>query len=172
VPVELGVFVFPGRDSAKYVLEEVRDRDLAWIRDVPIIERPEHGHVHVHSTWVQNDSGRKVVGLGSVTGALVGVLLGPAGVVTGAALGAAGGGLVGAQLDVSQYDKQLAEIADHLKPDASALMLWADVHDVEAFVATFGHSGTKLVRSSLSDKQARQLRDELRAEPKSENEAT
>src|SRR5262245_21258827 len=54
VAVELGVFVFPGRHAAKQALDEVRDRELAWIRDVAVVERPKRGPTSVHSTWAQN----------------------------------------------------------------------------------------------------------------------
>jgi uncharacterized membrane protein len=164
VAVELGVFVFPGRHSAKQVLAEVRERDLAWIRDVAVVERPNRGPVTIHSTWAQNEADRKGLGLGALAGALVGLLLGPGGVVVGAAVGSAAGGLIGAGADFVEFDRRLAELADALKPDSSALMLWADPTDVEEFVAVFRAHDAKLVRSSLTEKQARRLKAALSGE--------
>src|SRR5262245_32665242 len=68
VVVELGVFVFPGRHAAKQALDEVRERELAWIEDVAVVERPKRGPVSVHSTWAQNEADRKGLGLGALTG--------------------------------------------------------------------------------------------------------
>jgi uncharacterized membrane protein len=159
--VELAVFVFPGRRTAKQALDEVRDRELAWIEDVAVVERPRHGPASVHSTWAQNEKDRKGLGLGALTGALVGVLLGPAGIVAGAVVGGAGGGLVGAGMDVVSMDRRLGDLAAALQPDTSALMLWADPSDAEGFVAVFRAHDAKLIRSSLSEKQARRLKQAL-----------
>lgn len=167
VAVELGVFVFPDRHSAKQAIREVRDRNLAWIEDVAVIERPKRGPVSVHSSWAQNETDRKGIGLGALTGALVGALLGPAGIVVGAAAGGVSGGLVGAGIDVIEYDRRLADIAEALEPNTSALMLWASPNEVDAFVAVFRARNAKLLRSSLSDKRARQLRAALRGDPTS-----
>jgi uncharacterized membrane protein len=161
--VELGVFVFPGQHAAEQALGEVRERELAWIKDVAVVERPARGPVSVHSTWAQNEADRKGLGLGALTGALVGALLGPGGVVVGALVGSTTGGLVGAGIDFVEFDRRLAELADALAPDSSALMLWADPTDVEAFVGVFRSHDAKLVRSSLSEKQARRLKAALNA---------
>jgi uncharacterized membrane protein len=160
--IELGVFVFHGRHVAKQVLKEVREENYAWIEDVAVIERNKRGRLTVHSTWAQNEDDRKGIKLGAATGALVGALLGPAGIVAGAIVGGTGGGLVGAGIDIAEYDPRLADVGKSLEPDTSALMLWAEPTNVEAFVATFRVHGAKLIRSSLSDKQARKLRAALR----------
>lgn len=162
--VELGVFVFPGQHTAKQVLDEVRKGDYAWIEDVAVVERNKRGRLTVHSTWAQNEDDRKGIGMGSAIGALVGVLLGPAGVVVGATIGAAGGGLVGGSIDLAQYDQRLEDIGKALEHDTSALMLWTEPTDVEAFVASIKSHGGKLLRSSLSEKQARKLKAALRSE--------
>ncbi len=52
--VELGVFVFPGPKTARQVLNEVQDRQLAWIDEVAVVERPRRGPTRVHSSWAQN----------------------------------------------------------------------------------------------------------------------
>jgi uncharacterized membrane protein len=163
VAVEMGVFVFPGQHEAKQALGEVRDRELAWIKDIAIIERPLRGPVSIHSTWAQDEADRKGLGLGALTGALVGTLLGPGGIMVGALVGSAAGGLVGAGMDMVEFDRRLDEIARALVPDSSALMLWADPTDVEAFVAVFRSHDAKLVRSSLTEKQARRLKAALKS---------
>ena len=81
-----------------------------------------------------------------------------------AAVGSAAGGLIGAGTDFVEFDSRLAELADALQPDSSALMLWADPNDVEEFVAVFRAHDAKLVRSSLTDKQARRLKAALSGE--------
>jgi uncharacterized membrane protein len=164
VSVELGVFVFPGRHSAKRALDEVRERELAWIKDVAIVERPIRGPVSIHSTWAQNEANRKGLGLGALTGALVGVVLGPGGVAVGALVGGTAGDLIGAGVDFVAFDRRLTEIADALEPDSSALMLWADPTDVDAFVGVFQDHHAKLVRSSLTERQARRLKAALKGE--------
>jgi uncharacterized membrane protein len=158
VAVELGVFVFPGRHAAKQALDEVRGRELAWIKDVAVVERPKRGPVSIHSTWAQNERDRKGLGLGALTGALVGSLLGPGGAAVGALIGSAGGSLVGTGMDHVGFDRRLAELGEALQPDTSALMLWADPADVDAFVAVFKDRHGKLIRSSLSERQARRLK--------------
>lgn len=162
--IELGVFVFHGQHVAKEVLKEVREGQHAWIEDVAVVERNKRGRLTVHSTWAQNEDDRKGIKLGAATGALVGALLGPAGIVAGAVIGATGGGMVGAGIDLAEYDPRLADVGKSLEPDTSALMLWAEPTDVEAFVATFRAHGAKLIRSSLSEKQARKLKAALRSD--------
>jgi uncharacterized membrane protein len=162
--VELGVFVFRGRHTAKQVLAEVRQGEFAWIEDVAVVERNKRGRFTVHSTWAQNEGDRKGIGMGAAIGTLVGVMLGPAGIVAGAAVGAVGGGLLGATIDLAQYDPRLEDVGKALEPDTSALMLWTEPTDVEAFVATIREHGGKLIRSSLSEKQARKLKAALRTE--------
>jgi uncharacterized membrane protein len=161
--VELGIFVFHGQRVAKQVLEEVRDQNLAWIKDVAVVERNKRGRVTVHSTWAQNEDDRKGLGLGALTGAFVGALMGPAGIVAGAVFGATGGGLVGSGIELGDYDPRLGEVADALEKDTSALMLWVEPTDVDAFVAVFAWHDAKLIRSSLSEKKARKLKSALRA---------
>ena len=97
-------------------------------------------------------------------GALEGVLLGPAGVVVGATIGAAGGGLVGGTIDLAQFYERPADVGKALEHDTSALMLWTEPNDVDAFVANIRSHGGKLLRSSLSEKQARKLKAALRSE--------
>jgi uncharacterized membrane protein len=164
MPVELAVFVFRGRHTAKQVLDEVREQNLAWIKDVAVVECNKRGRLSVHSTWAQNEHDRKGIGVGTATGAVIGALLGPAGVVIGAAIGGAGGAVVGSSMDLAEYDPRLEEVGRALEPDTSGLMLWAEPTDVEAFVATFRAHEAKLIRSSLSEKQARKLKAALRAE--------
>jgi uncharacterized membrane protein len=165
VSVEMGVFVFAGQHAAAQVLEQVREQGLAWIEDVAVVERNKRGRVSVHSTWAQDEADRKGLGMGAVTGALFGALLGPGGMVAGALVGGTGGGLVGSGIDLTVHDPRLVEVANALQHDTSALMLWAEPTDVEAFVATFKAHNAKLIRSSLSEKQARKLKAALRTDP-------
>src|SRR5436190_24246463 len=161
MPVELGVFVFRGCHTAEQVLTELRQGQLEWIEDVAVVERGKHGRYSVHSTWAQNEADRKGIRLGAATGALVGALLGPAGIIGGALLCATGGGLVGAGVDVAERDPRLDQVTRALEHDTSALMLWAEPTDVDAFVAAFRSHHAKLIRTSLSDKQARRLKAAL-----------
>ena len=158
----MGVFIFPGQHTAKQVIDQVRDQGLAWIQDVAIVERNKRGRLTVHSTWAQNEADRKGLGMGAISGALIGALLGPGGMVAGALVGGTGGGLVGSGIDLSEYDPRLTEVANALLHDTSALMLWAEPTDIEAFVATFKAHNAKLIRSSLNEKQARKLKAALR----------
>jgi uncharacterized membrane protein len=160
--VDLGVFVFRGHGKAKRVLDEVKEKQLAWLGDVGVIERGKHGRVTVHSSWAQNERDRKGLGWGALGGALLGALLGPGGVLAGLLVGGAAGGVAGTAIDLGAFDKRLSEIGDELKPDSSALMLWAEPAHVDAFVAEFRHHGARLIRSSLTDKEARRLREALR----------
>ncbi len=70
--------------------------------------------------------------------------------------------MVGAGIDIAEYDPRLEDVGKALEPDTSALMLWSEPTDVEAFVATFRAHEAKLIRSSLSEKQARKLKAALK----------
>ena len=81
-------FVFEGKKTARKALDTLEDRgtDFVWIDDVAEVSRSKHGAIRVHSTWAQDDSEVGAgAGFGAVTGGLIGMLLGPAGALAGAA---------------------------------------------------------------------------------------
>ena len=81
---------FQGKRTATkafHTLEEYSP-EYYWIDDVAVVSRSKHGHVRIHSTWAQDESGKSGLAWGAVTGGVIGMIFGPGGAAAGAAVGA------------------------------------------------------------------------------------
>jgi len=124
-PVQVVIAAFASQNGAEEALEdleEAQEHGLITIRDAAIVQRDDHGGVHIEDTR-HHGIGRGAV-IGGVAGAIVGLLTGPVGWATG------GGAVVGAlasRLRDSGFPKdRLQQVGDALRPGTSALVAVID----------------------------------------------
>src|SRR6185312_7835784 len=100
---------------------------------------------------------------GAMWGSLVGLLfLNPLlGLATGAAFGAGAGALSGKLADYGIDDNFIRSVADHLKPNTSALFLLVRKVQPERVLSELSQSRGRVIRSSLSPEQEARLQAAL-----------
>lgn len=152
VPVELVVAAFTDEDGASKALKQLKEAQkdrLVGIRDAAVLRRDEHNKLHISETGDMR--GGKGAVIGGVIGAAVGLIAGPAALVTGAA-GAAIGGLAAKLRDSGFPDERLREIGESLKPGTSAL------------VAVIEHTWVAQVEQDLREFGAQVLTEAVKAD--------
>ena len=115
-------FVFADQQTAGETVNALKDSDALEGYEIDaqaVVEQDENGKVHIHQP------GRGGVGgtIGAVTGGLLGLIGGPAGVLALSAAGAAIGGVAGHYLGQSIPKEDLEELGAALSPDTSAMLL-------------------------------------------------
>jgi uncharacterized membrane protein len=70
------IFTFKGKKTEAKAFQGLEDysSEYYWIDDVAVVSRSKHGHLRVHSTWAQDESGSASLGWGAFTGGLIGLL--------------------------------------------------------------------------------------------------
>ena len=161
-------FIFDGKKTAGKALDTLEDYTpaYAWIDDAAVVSKSKHGSIRVHSTWAQDDSDVCAgSGLGALTGAVVGMLFGPAGAIAGAMTGGSLGMLFGASADMAFDDPRLDDFADSLVYDSSSLILVGDDDALTEFTAAvepFG--GGKVIQTDLNEDDIKALRKAMKKE--------
>lgn len=147
-------------DRVLTVLLRLEKEYLIDLEDAVVAIRRPNGTVNLKQTVSPTAIGATSgLARGVLWGGLIGLLfmtpvLGLAvGGLTGAGLGAATGSAVDYGID----DKLIAEIADTLKPDSSALFLLVRKAQPEKVLAEFKQFKGRIIRSSLSPEQEKQL---------------
>jgi uncharacterized membrane protein/sporulation protein YlmC with PRC-barrel domain len=122
--IELIAKVFDNPDQAFEALEFVEDlhrRKTLKILNAAVLVKDEDGTTSLKDTRdIEPKKGRL---LGAVTGGLIGLVGGPAGVVVGALVGAGTGHVAAKKVDFGFSDKFLKELQEHLQPGSSALIV-------------------------------------------------
>ena len=82
---------FDGKKTARKVLNALEDIATSYIwmeeGDLAKISVNQKGHISVHSTWAQDSSFVPGgIGFGALAGGVIGMLIGPGGVMAGAAI--------------------------------------------------------------------------------------
>lgn len=129
---------FDGKKSARKVLDAIEDStyDYLWIDDLALISINKHGRTRIHSTWAQDsDAVGGGIGLGALTGGMIGMLFGPGGALAGAAIAGSIGGLIGHHENVKFDDPKLDDFAASLVPDSSALILIGPQDIIDEYTA-------------------------------------
>ena len=142
-----------------------------WVNEISLVEHHRHDRIVVRGTFAGryvdvDDDADVVVGKrtaeGALTGAVAGVLFGPAGLavglVGGAAVGSAGG-------SSHLHDALIDEVRAEVPEKSSAVLLLASPEHVDAMVAAFEGHGGRLVRHSLSPQGAQALEDAVVGRP-------
>ena len=156
---------FKGKKTAMKALHTMEDYspEYYWIDDVAVVSRSKHGHLRVHSTWAQDESGEAGLGWGAVAGGLIGMLAGPGGALAGAAIGGGMGGLLGAAEDVAFDDPRLDDFAAALDKDTSALIMVADEAELSDFWTAVEPFGGEVIDTDLDEKDVKALRKVLKS---------
>ena len=158
-------FTFKGKKTAGKAFISLEDYspEYYWIDDVAVVSRSKHGHVRVHSTWAQDESGSAGLGWGAVTGGLIGLLAGPGGALAGAAVGGSLGGLFGWSADVAFDDPKLDEFAAALDKDTSALVLVGEEASLFDFGAAVEPFGGEVIDTNLDENDVKALKKALKS---------
>jgi len=164
----LGVVKFKGARRADEVLDGFIEAHPAedWPTQAGIISRHRLGRLSIDrglgADWDDEDTGTAAgLGLGGLTGALLGIVAGPAGIAAGAALGGALGSIAGA---ADEDEKPLyTVIRGKMEKDTSAIFLLADPQIVDRMLREFGPQGIDTLRRNVSDELAGNLDAAVRA---------
>jgi uncharacterized membrane protein len=99
-----------------------------------------------------------------LTGAVAGVLFGPAGLAVGIVGGGIAGGMTEARVP-ELHDALFDEVRADVTQGSSAIVLLAGPDHVDAMAAAFEHRGGQLVRRHLSPEAARALEAAVAGRP-------
>ena len=130
-------FVFAGEKRADEAASEVKwdTRAAADEMGMKIISRAvvavdARGKTHVHETA----HGTKGAAIGAVTGGLLSLIGGPAGLLVWAVGGAVIGGIAGKHVGRAVPESDLKALGEQLPPDSSALLILVEDKDAEAVI--------------------------------------
>lgn len=151
--VELMVLVYDDMNLAKEALKELKswqkEHFIGSIRNSAVIVKDEAGEADFHEA--KDMDKKRGTRFGLITGGLIGLVGGPAGMVVAAAAGAVTGRTAAKRIDVGLPDEYLAQIEKEMAPGSSALVAvveheWAGnvVDELEKF-------GGKVFQQALPD---------------------
>lgn len=147
-------------DRVLSVLLRLEKEYLIDLEDAVVAVRRPNGTINLKQTVSPTAIGT-VSGLarGAVWGGLIGLLfLTPVlGLALGGLAGAGLGAATGSSIDYGIDDELIAQIADTLKPDSSALFLLVRKVQPEKVLAEFEQFKGRIMRTSLSPEQEKQL---------------
>lgn len=163
--VEMAAVAFRGVEAAEAQLETLRGaRSDAWLSDVCVLRHREDGGYELEASSPEindEDKARRGLGIGAGTGALLGLVAGPLGIVFWGALGALAGAGIGASKH-SAFEPLVEQVKDFLPRDASALFLLAESQEAEELVTATEADAVGVLREPLDEKQIAAL-EELHA---------
>ena len=155
---ELIIAGFKGEFAADEVLldlEKMRQIHMIDLDDAVVAVRKADGTIRIkHSDLlVMTDTA-----MGSLFGMVLG---GPVGLLVGALIGAAVGETVKALTHIGISDDFIKEVSEMLEPASSAIFIRVHKHISDSVVEELGKYGAKLLRSSLSIHDEKELRKAL-----------
>jgi uncharacterized membrane protein len=138
-------FVFADQHTAKQVSGEVKfdaTGEGKKVLSTAIVEVDAKGKTHVH----ESGHGTAGTAIGAVTGGLLGLIGGPAGLLVWAVGGAVIGGIAGKHVGRAIPEADLKKLGQQMTPNSSALLVLAEDKDAESVINTMkGYSGVKVV---------------------------
>ena len=149
-----------GAQSALGAVRALEELDYAWIDDVAVVEKHQHGHISLHTPH------RSLSG-GAWAGALVGMLalwwFPPAWFLLGAVGGAAVGAGVGELMKQAGLDDTLVDrVKGQLTNGSSALLLIGVTGDVDQMSRAFeSHHPTNVIREPIPEATVDHLKEKL-----------
>lgn len=155
---------FEGKKTARKALNTLEDYTpvYAWSDDVAVVSRNKLGFTSIHSTWSADGAVGDETGWGLLTGAVVGLLFGPAGAAAGAVMGGGLGAMFGAIDELSFDDPVLSDFASSLERDTSALILVGETATLDDFALAVEPLGGTIVSTDIDEKDIKALRKALK----------
>lgn len=155
---------FEGKKTARKALNTLEDYTpaYAWVDDVAVVSRNHLGFLSIHSTWSADGALGEEANWGLITGGLIGLLFGPAGAAAGAVMGASFGALFGAIDELTFDDPVLADFANSLDRDTSALILVNEKSHLEDFESAVKPLGGTIVSTDIDEEDIKALRKALK----------
>lgn len=156
-PVQLLVAAFNEEKAADEILKELKQakkQKLIGIVNAAVLRKDQKGKLHIKET--ADMRGGKGATLGGVTGAVVGLLAGPA-LVVPAAVGALVGGLAAKLRDSGFSDERLKMLGEGLTPGSSAIVAVVEHKWVVQLQEEMEARGADLFTAALSADIADQL---------------
>ena len=149
---ELIVAIFPENEqTADDFLQKLHDAPKGGpitIESAVSVRKDEEGHTHVKHLGDLNHATR----YGAITGAAVGLLAGPAGVVIGSLVGAGVGKALTRLPDSGMFEHLEKEIEQGMEPGGSALIAYVIAPHVEKLVARLEEAGaTNVTHETVAD---------------------
>jgi uncharacterized membrane protein len=144
------VFSFTDTQTAGEVVDELKDsQKLGGYKVVAeaVVVRKADGSVHVH----EPGKGGRGTAIGAVTGGVLGLLGGPAGVLLLAAAGGTLGGIAGHFAGRSIPVDDLKQIGEQLQPNSSAFLALVENTDAEAVINSMAGYKANVVIVTLGD---------------------
>ena len=156
--VELVTRVFDNPGKAAEALEFVDDlhrRKVLKLLNAAVLVKDKDGKLSIDD--VKEFDPKKGRLWGAVTGGLVGLLAGPAGVVIGALAGLGLGGLAGSKIDAGFSNEFLENLDQYLQPGSSALILLIEDHWVKSAAESMDGMGGVVLQETLTDRLVKDL---------------
>jgi len=156
-PVQLIIAAFKDERSANDILKELkkaRKQQAIGIINAAVLRKDQKGKLHITETADMH--GGQGAALGGVTGAVIGLLAGPA-LVVPAAVGALVGGLAAKLRDSGFSDLRLRMVGEGLTPGSSAIVAVVEHTWVEQIQKDMEEKGANLFAAALSADIAQQL---------------
>jgi uncharacterized membrane protein len=173
--LDLALMIFEHIEGAERAYADVLDAsaDAPWVHEIAFVEHHRHDRIVVRGTfagrYVDLDEQGDVIGKrtaeGALTGAVVGVFFGPAGLAVGLVAGGTAGGLSESRHVAPLHDAFVDDVRSEVPEKSSALLLLASPEHVDAMVAAFEGRGGRLVRHHLSPETAQELEGAVAGSP-------
>jgi uncharacterized membrane protein len=157
----LVVIAYPDQDTAEEARATVwrlEEELIIQAEEVAVISRDPDGKYHVHTSH----SGFSTAG-GAIWGGFWGFLFGTLFLIpfAGWAMGAGLGALFG-HLRENSFDQAFQQqVRDHLRPGTSALFMMIEHVTPDKAIAALGQYGGTVIKTSLSDEDAKKFQDAL-----------
>jgi uncharacterized membrane protein len=157
VPIQIVVAAFQDENGADNALKQLRaaqSEGLIKIDDAAVLRRDADDKLHIMET--ADMGGGKGATIGGVTGAVLGVLGGPA-VWAAAGVGALVGGLAAKLHDTGFPNERLEQVGQALRPGTSAIVAVMEHTWVRKVEQELAQQGADIVTESLRQDIASQL---------------
>ncbi|WP_329624635.1 DUF1269 domain-containing protein [Streptomyces sp. NBC_01255] len=143
-------------DAAFATVQDLQRDYVVHLNGLAVVSVDEDGRTHVDTT-------SRIVGVSAASGALWGAIFGILFLLPGVGLvtGAAVGGLIG-RLGKSGVDERFREqVRDLLKPGSAAVVVMASKITDDKFTAAMRPHGGTVLKTSLSDADEKELAEQL-----------
>ena len=174
--LDLTLIVFDHVGGAERAYADVLGASAAspWVHEIAFVEHHRHDRIVVRGTFAGryvdvDDEADVVIGKrtaeGALTGAIAGVLFGPAGLAVGL-VGGASAGSVGDGRAARLHDALIDDVRAEVPEKSSAIVLLASPEHADVMIAAFdGHRG-RLIRHRLSPRGAEELENAVVGRPR------